>query len=59
MERSDSALVEECLAGHREAFALLVERHQDAVYHLAYRMTGQAADAADLAATEICGSCGV
>lgn len=49
VELSDAALVEECRAGHREVFALLVERHQDAVYHLAYRMTGQAADAADLA----------
>ena len=49
MELSDSALVEECLAGRRDVYAQLVERHQDAVYHLAYRMTGQAADAADLA----------
>lgn len=48
-EPTDTALVTACLAGDRQAFAGLVERHQDAVYHLAYRMTGQAADAADLA----------
>ena len=49
MDASDTTLVAACLDGDRQAFARLVERHQDAVYNLAYRMTGQAADAADLA----------
>ena len=49
MDVSDAALVEECLSGCQEAFAKLVERHQDAVYNLAYRKTGHASDAGDLA----------
>ena len=49
MERTDIQLVEACLAGDRESFSTLVERHQDAVFNLAHRMTGHAADADDLA----------
>jgi RNA polymerase sigma-70 factor (ECF subfamily) len=49
MERTDPELVTLCLAGHREAFAELVDRHQDAVFNLAYRMTSNHQDAADLA----------
>jgi RNA polymerase sigma-70 factor (ECF subfamily) len=49
MERNDTDLVALCLAGHREAFAELVDRHQHAVFNLAYRMTGSHQDAADLA----------
>ena len=49
MERNDTDLVTLCLAGHREAFAELVDRHQHAVFNLAYRMTGSHQDAADLA----------
>lgn len=49
MEASDIDLVAECLAGHRGVYAELVRRHQDAVFNLAYRMTGNHQDAADLA----------
>jgi len=49
MERTDPELVTLCLAGQREAFAELVDRHQDAVFNLAYRMTNNHQDAADLA----------
>ncbi len=49
MERTDPELVSLCLAGHREAFAELVDRHQDAVFNLAYRMTNNHQDAADMA----------
>lgn len=44
----DRELVEECLAGHDDAFAELVYRYQDNVFNLAYRMTGSTADAEDL-----------
>lgn len=49
MEPTDAELTGACLTGDREAFASLVARHQDAVYHLAYRMTGNRAEADDLA----------
>ena len=45
----DHALVEACLAGHRDAFAPIVQRYQRQVYHVCYRFTGNHADAADLA----------
>jgi len=47
-EESDADLVEKSRRGDRRAFAELVRRHQDRVYHLAYRMTQSSADAADL-----------
>ena len=49
MERTDAELAADCLGGDREAFGELVERHQDSVYNLAWRMTGNAAEADDLA----------
>ena len=49
MERSDIELVELCLNGEREAFSELVVRHQHAVFNLAYRMTSNHQDAADVA----------
>lgn len=49
MELTDIELVAACLSGDREAFADLVARHQNAVFNLAYRMTGNHQDAADLA----------
>jgi RNA polymerase sigma-70 factor (ECF subfamily) len=45
----DHALVDACLAGHRDAFAPIVRRYQRQVYHVCYRFTGNHADAADLA----------
>jgi RNA polymerase sigma-70 factor (ECF subfamily) len=45
----DRALVEACLAGHRDAFAPIVERHQRHVYQLCYRFVGNHEDASDLA----------
>ena len=47
--RDDRALVEACLAGHRDAFGPLVQRYQRQVYHVCYRFSGNHADAADLA----------
>ena len=49
MDISDSVLVELCIGGQRDAFASLVQRHQDAVFNLAYRWTRDRDEAADLA----------
>jgi RNA polymerase sigma-70 factor (ECF subfamily) len=41
--------VNACLAGHRDAFDVIVERHRRQVYQLCYRYVGTHEDAADLA----------
>src|SRR5216110_1009353 len=46
---TDAELVVSCLAGRRESFDLLVERHQRHVYQLCYRFVGNHEDASDLA----------
>jgi RNA polymerase sigma-70 factor, ECF subfamily len=46
---TDAELVRASLAGRREAFDTLVERHQRHVYQLCYRFAGNHADANDLA----------
>src|SRR6185312_9424936 len=48
-EADDRALVEACLRGHREAFDVIVQRHQRQVYQLCYRFVGNHEDASDLA----------
>ena len=48
MELSDEAAVGRCLEGDRNAFSLLVEKYQNAVYGLCYHMVGNFADAQDL-----------
>ena len=45
MEISDAAVVAQVLAGDREAFRLLVDRHTRSIYSVAYRMTGNPLDA--------------
>ncbi len=47
-EPTDADLVDRSRRGDIDAFAELVRRHQDRVYHLACRMTQSPADAADL-----------
>jgi RNA polymerase sigma-70 factor (ECF subfamily) len=47
-ELSESGLVEACLSGQPEAFALIVERHRRPVYQLCYRFVGNHEDASDL-----------
>jgi RNA polymerase sigma-70 factor, ECF subfamily len=42
-------LVEVCLAGQRQAFDVIVERHRRQVYQLCYRFVGNHEDASDLA----------
>jgi len=49
LERADDrALVESFRAGRREAFDVIVRRHQRQVYQLCYRFVGNHEDAADL-----------
>lgn len=45
----DAALVAACLAGRRDAFDVVVERHRRHVYQLCYRFVGNHEDASDLA----------
>ena len=44
----DAVLVHACLAGRRDAFDVLVRRHQRQVYQLCYRFAGSHEDASDL-----------
>ena len=46
---ADEELVRACVAGDREAFDRLVERHQRQVYRLCYRFVGNHEDAGELA----------
>ena len=41
-------LVAACLEGRREAFDVLVARHQRSIYQVCYRFTGNHSDASDL-----------
>lgn len=46
--QSDAAAVERTLAGDRDAFRVLVERHSHNIFRLAYRMTGNRQDAEEV-----------
>lgn len=48
MEGGDAAQVAQVLGGDRDAFRVLVERHSRSVFRLAYRMTGNQADAEEV-----------
>jgi len=45
---SDASAVERTLAGERDAYRVLVERHSTYVYRVAYRMTGNSHDAEEI-----------
>jgi RNA polymerase sigma-70 factor (ECF subfamily) len=47
-ELDEGQLVSACLAGQREAFDIIVERHRRSVYLLCYRFVGNHEDASDL-----------
>ena len=53
MTTGDNDLAERAGGGDREAFRVLLERHYDRMYRLAYRFCGTHADAEDLA-QDIC-----
>jgi len=44
----ETALVEACLSGRRDAFEVIVERHRRTVYQLCYRFVSNHEDASDL-----------
>jgi len=48
VEVSDAIAVERTLAGDRDAYRVLVERHGRMVYRMAYRMTGNAHEAEEV-----------
>ena len=48
VDMNEEQLVAACLAGHREAFEIIVERHRRTVYQLCYRFVGNHEDASDL-----------
>jgi RNA polymerase sigma-70 factor (ECF subfamily) len=48
MEVTDAAVVAQVLAGDRDAFRALVERHSRSIFRVAYRMTGDAQDAEEI-----------
>ena len=47
-DATDAIAIERTLAGERDAYRILVERHSQNVYRLAYRMTGNAHDAEEI-----------
>ena len=48
MEVTDAAVVAQVLAGDRDAFRVLVERHSRGIFRVAYRMTGNRQDAEEI-----------
>ncbi len=48
MEGSDAAMVAQAVAGDRDAFRVLVERHSRTAFRVAYRMTGNEHDAEEV-----------
>lgn len=48
MEWTDSAAAEEARKGNQHAFRVLVERHSQSIFRLAFRMTGNEQDAEDM-----------
>lgn len=48
MELTDSEAAAEAQKGNQQAFRVLVHRHSKAVFHLAFRMTGNEQDAEDI-----------
>lgn len=47
-QESDAIAIERTLAGDRDAFRVLVERHSHSIFRLAYRLTGNQHDAEEV-----------
>lgn len=48
VEIDDHSIIKRILLGNIDAFALLIDRYQQTVYHLTFNMTGNEEDARDL-----------
>jgi RNA polymerase sigma-70 factor, ECF subfamily len=48
MDTRDDTAIRAVLAGHKEAYAALVERHSGRLFRVAFRITGNEADAEDV-----------
>lgn len=48
-QKTEGEIIERVIKGDRQAYSLLVEKYKNPVYNLAFRMTGSAEDADDLA----------
>src|SRR5229473_938032 len=48
MEVTDAGLVAQVLAGDKDAFRVLVERHSRSIFRVVYRMTGNQQDAEEI-----------
>ncbi|HET9363461.1 MAG TPA: sigma-70 family RNA polymerase sigma factor [Candidatus Angelobacter sp.] len=48
MEVTDAAIVAQVLAGDRDAFRVLVERHSRSIFRVVYRMTGNQQDTEEI-----------
>jgi RNA polymerase sigma-70 factor, ECF subfamily len=48
MDRDDHAAIQAVLAGDKEAYGVLVVRHSHSLFRVAYRITGNEADAEDV-----------
>ena len=51
---ADSSLIPPAIAGDRDAFAVLLDRHYDRIHGLAWQLTGSRADADDIAQDVCC-----
>ena len=51
---TDSSLIDAAVAGDREAFESLLERHYDRIHGLAWQLTGSRSDADDIAQDVCC-----
>jgi RNA polymerase sigma-70 factor (ECF subfamily) len=49
MEKADTAAIEKVLSGDRDAYRVLMDRHFHPVYRVAFRITGNEADAEEAA----------